>query len=231
VEMGCRDTLGGVGFIFLTGKDNKSSLDIRIYRANKNLMVAVAYVMYGFVIYAQKGHVTASTMKLSVLSSRTALFLPIYTFLMWLSLMVPDLYLGLQLPMAAFEAYSFFSFFAMVVTNLGGPQGCVDAMRSMKRLPYCSCCCPEDAGKFYLRVTSAIFHMLTTRVVIVFITVISGYVGAKVVTVIFSLVSLALVANAFISLVMFCKYLECVPVHFNALLLMHALMLCRRVRL
>jgi hypothetical protein len=82
VEMGCRDTLGGVGFIFLTGKDNKSSLDIRIYRANKNLMVAVAYVMYGFVIYAQKGHVTASTMKLSVLSSRTALFLPIYTFLM-----------------------------------------------------------------------------------------------------------------------------------------------------
>jgi hypothetical protein len=176
----------------------------------------VAYVSYAAIVTSQKSHVLSSTLKLSVLSTRTALFLPIYSTLMWLSLVVPDLYIGVQLPLAMFEAYSFFSFFAMVVTNLGGPQGCVDVMRSLNRQAYCNCCCPVEAGKFYLRVNNAIFHMLTTRVVVVFITVISNYLGSKVVTIIFSLVSLFLVANAFLSLVNFCKSLK--P-HYNMFLI------------
>ena len=161
---------------------------------------------------AQKGSVGTLTLRLSVLSTRTALFLPIYSTIMWLSVLVPDLYLALQIPTALFEGYSFYCFFMMIVYNLGGPQAAIDVMRHLKSTPVCnticSCnCCPTDPGFFYLRVNSALFHLQTTRCVIVFVSVIFSYLNMKAAAAVLAFLSLFFVANGFLSLVNFCKYL------------------------
>lgn len=175
------------------------------------ILLFIAYASYVGILFAQKAYLGTLTLKLSVLSTRTALFLPIYATIMWLSLVVPDIYLALQIPTALFEGYSFYCFFAMIVFNLGGPQGCVDVMRHLKTTPVCntvcSCnCCPEDAGFFYLRVNSALFHLQTTRCVIVFISVICSYVGLKAPATVLAFISLFFVANGFLSLVNFYYY-------------------------
>jgi hypothetical protein len=101
--------------------------------------------------------------------------------------------MAMEVPMALIEGYSFYTFFVLLVTNLGGPTETVNyLMKSEKKLLF-YCCCPYDKKRFYTKATWNLFHFLFTRVIVVFLSVICFYADtkpAKLVSVLLSLVAL-----------------------------------------
>ena len=126
---------------------------------------------------AQLNHVTKHTYRLQVLSTRAALFLPAYAFLLYFSIIIPELFEALTVPIAVVEGYSFYLFFALIVANMGGPNNCVRIMTEKGCKPLCcgGSCCPEEPAKYYTRTLSALFYFLAVRPFFVLIAVIGAY--------------------------------------------------------
>ena len=159
-----------------------------------------------------------STLASQINASRTALFLPTYAVIMFLSLVIPVLFLPLQIPISIAEGYSFFCFFAMIVNYLGGPNRVVERTQSKfndGKLPIFPFCCPETGLAFYTRTLRALYHFIITRTGFIFVAVIlqmvmkyadlskRQHVGVQVMSIIFQVVSLGFLVNAFMSLVIF----------------------------
>lgn len=159
-----------------------------------------------------------STLVPQINASRTALFLPVYTVIMFLSLVIPALFLPLQVPIAIAEGYSFFCFFAMIVNYLGGPNRVVEMLQTKfndGKVPLFPWCCPTTGLAFYLRTLRALYHFIITRTGFVIVSVIlqmvmkyaqlttRQHVGIQVVSILFQVTALGFLANAFISLVLF----------------------------
>lgn len=159
-----------------------------------------------------------STLVPQINSSRTALFLPMYTVAMYFSMVIPALFLPLQVTISIAEGYSFLSFFAMIVDYLGGPNRAVEKLQSKfneGKKPLFPCCCPDTGLTFYSRTLRALYHFIITRTGFVLIAVIlqmimkyavltqSQHIGVQVMSIIFQLVALGFLVNAFLSLVFF----------------------------
>lgn len=67
------------------------------------------------ILFKQYENISSKTYRVNVLLARTSLFLPAYAVCVWVSCMEPQLYEGFQVMFAVIEAYSFYSFFAMLV--------------------------------------------------------------------------------------------------------------------
>jgi len=150
-------------------------------------------IAYLLIFWTQYSKLDSENQRLTVLSTRTALFLPLYAILMYISLCAPIIYVAMTVPITMIEGYSFYCFFTMIVTNLGGPEATVNFMRqSGKGLLCCTCCCPTEQVAFYKKATWALFHFFFTRSILIFLSAICFYsdktVG-KALYVVFSLVS------------------------------------------
>jgi len=94
---------------------------------------------------------------------------------MWVSLVIPSLYLPMEVPIAIAEGYCFYSFFAMITNNLGGANKVcriLDEEFDKGKRPLCPCCCPTKGTVFYRRVYDALWHFINTRTVFVLLTII-----------------------------------------------------------
>jgi hypothetical protein len=163
------------------------------------------------------------TLRISVLSCRSAIFLPTYSFIMWISLVIPSLYLPMQVPIAVAEGYCFYSFMAMISNNLGGAtRVCkiLDTEFEKGKRPLCPCCCPTKGTVFYRRVYNALWNLIYTRTGFVILTIILQCVFTfspamaatpvrrlKIGAYFFTAISLILLGNGFLSLVMFYEVL------------------------
>lgn len=158
IKMGSFDAVAGVGLVFF-------------------LVIVAAYFIIAWRVYANR---RPETEKLSVYVVRLALFLPLYAFLIFIGLNVPHGLVALNIPIAMFEGYSFYCFFALIVTNMGGPASTVQFFKdSGKPLICCNSCCPEDHVQYYKKATWAMVHLIVTRVVVVTLAAISTYSGSK----------------------------------------------------
>jgi len=153
----------------------------------------------------------STTLRIQTLSTRTAIFLPVYSVIIWLSLVVPVLYVPLEVPTALAEGFCFYCFFTMVVANLGGPCETVILMEARKP-SCCSCCCPSTPVLFFKRVQAALFHVMWTRTAVVLASAICTLVAhssqtyrnpAFLASLILTVLSLALLVNGFGSLILF----------------------------
>ena len=169
-------------------------------------------VAYYFILRVSYKNLHASTARIQVLSTRTAIFLPVYSVIIWLSLVIPVLYVPLQVPTALAEGYCFYCFFAMVVQNLGGPNETIAVMEESGRKPLIACCCPPTPLLFFKRVQRALFHFLVTRTVVVLVSAICTFVSKRsqsyhdpafLISLILTIFSFALLINGFGSLVLF----------------------------
>ena len=163
------------------------------------------------VIFLQKGYAEATNYRLTVLSTRAAFFLPGYAILMWISLVAPASYSALTILINLVEGYSFYTFFSLILYNLGGSAQTVDLMvKSEKDFFLCTCCLPtNDKVKFYRRTAWTMFHMLFTRVLLSVLGAICYYSGSKagkVLFIIFQLICAAIVITMVVHLINFCKY-------------------------
>ena len=177
------------------------------------LLLFIPIFTYYRILRVSHNSLRASTERIQVLSTRTALFLPVYSIIMWISLVAPNAYLPLEIVIAFAEGYSFYCFFGMVVKNLGGPDGAILSMEVSGRQPYCLCCCPDTPTKFFNRVRNSLLHVFITRSMFVLASsvclMISNGNGAKglvfVLGLTFAIIALAFLVNGFLSLVVFCK--------------------------
>jgi hypothetical protein len=126
---------------------------------------------------------------------------PIYAIITFITLIAPSAYNGLEIPIAIFEGYSFYCFFSLLVTNLGGPTEAVKALKNNDQPLQCACCCPSDKASFYNQTLWALFHFLFTRAIVVIVSVILE--EFRVVFVILSLVAFVLLVYAVLSTVIF----------------------------
>ena len=142
---------------------------------------------------------------------------------MWVSLVIPSLYLPMQVPIAVAEGYCFYSFFGMITNNLGGSNAVckiLDTEFDKGKRPLCPCCCPTKGTLFYRRVYNALWNFIYTRTGFVFLTIILQCIftfspnmaeahvrSLKIGAYLFTAISLCLLGNGFGSLVMFYEVL------------------------
>ena len=187
------------------------------------LLLSAPFYAYYQLICVTHATLYKKTLRTSVLACRTAIFLPAYSSIMWVSLALPSLYLALQIPISIAEGFCFLSFFAMLTSNLGGAAKTSNILTKLfqsGKTPLCGCCCPGSGTSFYIRVYDALWHFLNTRTVFVAITSVLQYVihfdtyisaGAlkttSVFAYLFTCVTVYFLGNGFGSLVMFYEML------------------------
>ena len=141
-------------------------------------LMLVPVLTYIAIIRGQFVGLQKKTYRLTVLCVRTAMFLPLYAFLMYISLLVPRAYVALTVIITIVEGYSFYCFLTLITINLGGPAATVDLMYHSGRKLFCSCCCPADSALFYQKTSWAIFHLFITRSILSIISAVVFYAGS-----------------------------------------------------
>lgn len=97
-------------------------------------------------------------------------------------------------------------FFAVLVANSGGPEGCLRAMIEQNRKA--CCCCPSDPFKLYKRVQFAVFQFLVFRPIVVTIGAVFVYIDINAIFLVCKFVSVCQFVFGFGSLAIFCKSLD-----------------------
>jgi hypothetical protein len=151
--------------------------------------------------------INKKTYRISVLTARTSLFLPLYAIYLWISVLDPYTNDALEPFYAVVEGYSFFSMFALLVTNLGGPRAAVKTLRSYPdKRTFCPCY-PQDGLALYMRVLNAMKYMFFWRVVLVVAATICVYSGLQSIYLIVTLVSLGVLLYGVVTLINFYEVL------------------------
>lgn len=166
-------------------------------------LLAVPVSAWILIVLKQYGYSRPKTYRVNVLIARTSFFLPTYAFFVWISLVEPQSFEGMQIAFSIIEAMSFYCFFAMIVANLGGATNAVKTMRAANKAPFCGCCCPSEPGSFYMRVYNSLWYMLWLRIPVITIATIAYYNNLNSLYLIATLVGLLILGNAFFSLINF----------------------------
>jgi len=141
----------------------------------------VPFLAYAIVVRLQWGYAENAIYRQTVLSTRAAFFLPGYAFFMWISILAPKSFTALSVLINLVEGYSFYTFFSMIIYNLGGTAETVDTMeKSGKDYFLCSFCFPTgNKALFFRRNAWCMFHMLFTRVGLSILGAIAYYTGTQ----------------------------------------------------
>lgn len=166
-------------------------------------LLAVPVVAWVLILLKQYEFSKPKTYRVNVLLARTSLFLPLYAVFVWAALADPEVYEGMQILFSIVEGYSFYSMFAMIVANLGGPANAVRTMRAANRAPYCTSCCPTEPATFYSKVLGALWYFFFIRVVFIIIATIGYYKHLQKVYLVFTLLGLGFLIYALVSLISF----------------------------
>ena len=163
-------------------------------------LLAVPVAAWILIVLKQYGFSRPKTYRVNVLIARTSFFLPSYAFFVWISLVEPQVFEGMQIAFTIIEAMSFYCFFAMIVANLGGASNAIKTMRAANKTPFCSCCCPGEPGAFYMRVYNSLWYMLWIRVPVITIATIGYYNELNSIYLLGTLVGLLILGNAFLKM-------------------------------
>lgn len=163
-------------------------------------------VSWYFIAQSQHDDLRQGTLRVQILSTRTALCLPTYAFLIWVSLLAPELAPIMEVPIAIAEGFTLYSFFGMLVANCGGADNTLQEMTSANRTS--CCCCPDSKNLFYNKVKRALWQFLFIRPVVILVAVIFEYSHVQILYLLFMIVALVQFGYGFGSIVLFCKFLS-----------------------
>lgn len=171
----------------------------------------VPVLAFLIVVAFQWRYIDATNYRQTILSARAALFLPGYAFLLWISVVAPRSFYAMTVLINLVEGYSFYTFFSLLLFNLGGSDQAVDTLVNSDK-PYFlfSCCFPaQDKVKFYRRTAWGLFHMLFTRVILSIIGAIAFYSGStagQALALVIQVINAVLVVAMIVHVLNFCKY-------------------------
>jgi hypothetical protein len=172
------------------------------------VMTVVAYVM---IAYRQFSYLQPSTYRLTVLSTRTALLLPLCAFFIYISAIYPSSYVMLMVLITAIEGYCLYAFFALLTANLGGPNAVVELVSKSQRALLCYFCLPNEPAQFFRLTVWATFHLIATRTVLSVIAAICFYADTKAgkqAYVVYNFLSAIVLVYGMVCLVNLCKSVD-----------------------
>lgn len=171
------------------------------------LLIPIACYIIDFLL--QFKGMTEGAERLNILNIRIALFLPLYAFFMMIGIVAPSAIPALAIPLNFVESYSFYCFFVLLVTNLGGSSKFVDSMANANRtIMCCNPCCPKDMLGMYKGAHSGVFHVIVTRNIITAIAAVANYSGTRAGKVLFTLLTAVctmLLINGLVRIFLICK--------------------------
>lgn len=170
----------------------------------------VPVLAYALIVQRQYSALQAKTYRLTVLATRTALFLPLYSIIMIICMVYPQSASALSCIITIVEGYSFYCFFSLMVTNLGGPAATITLMYQTQRALFCSCCCSADSAIFYKSATWAMFHMFITRTILSIFIAIATYSntsGGELAALVLEVTSAVILGRGIVALVNICKFI------------------------
>ena len=179
-----------------------------------SLFFVMTVLAFLAILFCQFRHLQPATYRLIVLSTRTALFLPLCALLIFIALVAPSSYVMMIFLVTIIEGYAFNSFFALITTNLGGPTASVQLMSKSDRKLVCSFCLPTDSVVFFRKTTWALFHVFVTRSVLGLISAICFYANTdagKSAYVFFNAISTVVLFYGVVCLVNLCKHDALLP--------------------
>lgn len=170
----------------------------------------VPFLAHFFVLISQFRYLDDTNYRQTVLSVRSAIFLPGYALLMWISIIEPETFYAMTVLINLVEGYSFYAFFSLLLFNFGGADATVDTMvKEGKDYFLCSCCFPtNDKVKFYSRTSWVMFHMLVTRVLLSIAGAVAYYSDTpigKVIALVIQVINAVIVLTMVVHVVNFCK--------------------------
>ncbi len=173
-------------------------------------LMCVILACFAIALFFNFRNLRPEVTRLVVLNTRVAFFLSFYAIMMFICINAPQALPALNVLITFMEGYSFYGFFAMIVTNLGGPGATVQYFKDTnKPLLCCNSCCPPEPEKYYRKTTWALWHFVFTRTALFVLIAIAFYSGSKagkIVAGLLSLVAFVLLAYSLIHLVLLCKF-------------------------
>lgn len=138
-------------------------------------LMPIPIVSFYLVLSSQLKHLTVGNALISIFMVRAALLIPVFGFTIFVSLLVPRLFPVMRILQSIFEAYAVWSFYAALVTNVGGASNSAHMLRD-SNIPLICCRlrneCPE---RTYNRIKFAMWQFLWIRPWIQAIAAISSY--------------------------------------------------------
>lgn len=149
-------------------------------------------------------------LRLYILDARTALYLPALSILVYIPVWAPSSLAIVDIVVSIIEGCAFYSFFCLVVTNMGGPQRTVKAMEDSGHHfgLHCSTFCSATAANYYKQTIGALHHMLITRPVIVIINYICQDLAvnnAFLISVLLKIITLIIIKACLVHILITCK--------------------------
>jgi hypothetical protein len=139
----------------------------------------VTFISFGRVAWHQYNYVKKFPVafRMAVLSLRAAAVIPGFAICYWLSLLIPEIYAGMQLPEAFLQAYCVFCFFALIAFYVGGPTKCVEVFRtSSHTFPDCLFgCMNRTPERCYYHAYLAVWQFMFIRPFVVVAVIVAFY--------------------------------------------------------
>jgi len=167
------------------------------------ILAIVPIIAWIYIVRKQFDISNRKTYRINVLTARTSLFLPLYAIYLWISVLDPYTNEALEPFYAVVEGYSFYSMFALLVTNLGGPRATVIILRKHPdRHTFCPCY-PHDSQMLYNTVLSAMRYMFFGRVLLVIVATVCTYSDLQSLYLIVTAASLGVLIYGVLSIINF----------------------------
>jgi 4-amino-4-deoxy-L-arabinose transferase-like glycosyltransferase len=177
-------------------------------------------VAFLIVFGVQYRNITPESQKATALITRIAMFLPLYSLFMLVSVGDPNSLAGMSIPTAIVEGYSFYAFLSLLVSNMGGPSQVVQQMQG-RPLFCCVSLCPSESDRFYNKTVWALFQFVVFRPIVVLIAAICFYSKTKagrLLYLLFTLVALAILIRSLLHFVLLCKNFSIFSFHSKKLI-------------
>lgn len=170
-------------------------------------MTVIAYVL---ILLRQHSYLQPANYRLTVLSSRAAVMLPLCSLFIFIAAMHPGSFVVMMLFVTITEGYCLYTFFALITANLGGPNGVVESIEKSEKRLLCHFCLPKEPIRFYRWTNWALFHLIALRGVISMISVLCFYANTKAgrqAYVVYNFLSALVLLFGMICLVNLCKHI------------------------
>ena len=143
------------------------------------LFFAMTVVAYVLILLRQHSYLQPTNYRLTVLSARIAIILPLCSLFIFIAAMHPSSFVMMMLFVTITEGYCLYAFFALVTANLGGPKAVVESIEKSGKSLLCYFCLPAEPVRFYRWTNWALFHLIALRGVISMISALCFYAGTK----------------------------------------------------
>jgi hypothetical protein len=202
-----------------------STFTCSLYTVVSCILVIFPIVAWLLILSFQSHDLRKGLIRIQLLSIRCAFIVPAISIVLFIVVLYPSAYIVEETLVAilegrmiiiydnysliylcTFTGLTFYSLFAMLVSNLGGGNHIVHELTQADREP--RCCCPSNTTIFYNNVRTALNLFLFLRPLLVIGVTILSYYNMDLLKFLLSISSAIVAIYAIVAFLLFCKYIH-----------------------